>query len=155
MLDAATVAFLEGGCALVVGTVGEAGEPFVSRGWGLTILGDDPPTARLLLAAGDTRTLAHVAEGGRIAVTGTDVPTLRSRQVKGHGIGVEPATDGDRARARRFLDEFTRDVHDTEGTPRRLLDRLAPPDYAACTIVIDEVYDQTPGPGAGAPVARP
>jgi hypothetical protein len=39
-----------------------------------------------------------------------------------------------------------------DGTERRLLERLVPSDYTAWTVAIDEVYDQTPGPGAGAPL---
>ena len=27
---------------------------------------------------------------------------------------------------------------------------MVPGDFVACTVVIDELYDQTPGPGAGA-----
>jgi hypothetical protein len=42
----------------------------------------------------------------------------------------------------------------TDGTDRRLLERLVPLDFVACDVMIDELYDQTPGPGAGSAVAR-
>jgi hypothetical protein len=34
------------------------------------------------------------------------------------------------------------------------MDRLVPVDLLACTVEVDELYDQTPGPGAGARLER-
>ena len=50
----------------------------------------------------------------------------------------------------RFCESFFGVVEELEGTDRRLLERMVPDDFVACTVVIDELYDQTPGPGAGA-----
>ena len=36
---------------------------------------------------------------------------------------------------------------------RYLMERLVPTEFVACEFDIVEVYDQTPGPNAGAPVA--
>ena len=150
MLDDAAVAFLVGGCALIVGTVSPDGEPFVTRGWGLTVdVGSEPLTARLLLAAEDTRALELLEAGGRIEYTGTDVPTLRSLQVKGRSVRVEPATDDDRERAKRYADAFFEDVVSVDRHAPDALARLLPLDYVAVIVTIDEVFDQTPGPSAG------
>jgi hypothetical protein len=151
---AATKRFLESGCALIVGTVSADGEPHANRGWGLTVLPGDGNHVRLLLDADDQRALADLARAGAIAITGADVRTLRSVQLKGRFVGSEAADENDRERARRFCDGFFGDVVVTDGTPRELLERLVPDDYVACTIAVDEVYDQTPGPGAGAPLAQ-
>jgi hypothetical protein len=151
---AATKRFLESGCALIVGTVNADGEPHANRGWGLTVLPGDGDHIRLLLDADDPRALADLTAAGAIAITGADVRTLQSVQLKGRFVGSEPADDDDRARVRRFCDGFFGDVVAVDGTPRELLERLVPDDYVACTIAIGEVYDQTPGPGAGAPLAQ-
>jgi hypothetical protein len=155
VLDAATARFLEGGCALVVGTVSSGGEPYATRGWGLTVLSDGPATIRLLLASDDSAALHDLARGGRVAITAADVPTARSMQLKGRCRTVEPATDEDRARAHRYMDAFFADVTATDGVPRSIVQRVAPIDFSACTVVVEERYDQSPGPSAGAPMEAP
>jgi len=146
------------GCALVVGTVGPDGAPYASRGWGLTLTPATPSPVRLLLDAGDALTLANLRRetehGGRIAITGADVVTLRSFQLKGRVTAVDTATDDDLAKVDRYCDEFFTDIETTDGTPRHLTERLRPDAYVACTVEIDEAFDQTPGPDAGARVHR-
>ena len=152
MFEPETREFLESGCALIVGTVGADGEPHASRGWGLDVVGDDPPTVRLLLDADDLVAVEHAAAGGRMAVTAACVRTLRSTQLKGTSLGVEAPASDDEARAQRYVDQFFADIRDTDGTPTELLQRFAPAGYVACTLEIAERFDQTPGPSAGAPI---
>jgi hypothetical protein len=149
-LDPEIVAFLESGCAVIVGTVAADGAPYATRGWGLTILRREVPLeVRLLLDAADEPTIEHIRDGGLIALTATSVTTLKSRQLKGRVTSVVDATDADRDRARQYCDQFYGDIYRTEYTPRSLTDRLTPADFVACTIDVDELFDQTPGPGAG------
>ncbi len=150
MFDDATIAFLESGCALTVGTVDSENAPFATRAWGLTVLGGTE--ARLLLDADDAPAVSGAAGTRAIAITAVNVPTLRSTQVKGRVLRVEPATDADRDRADRFCDEFFGDIAETEKTPRHVIEHIRPADYCACIVTIEERYDQTPGPGAGAPI---
>lgn len=152
MFDPETAALLESGCALAVGTVAPDGTPHASRGWGLTILpGGD--RVRLLLDADDGAAIANLASTGAVAVTGAAVPTLRSVQLKGRAEPPMPTDDAaDLARAARFREGFFGDVERIEGTPRALLERLTPARYAVCTVTVAELYDQTPGPIAGAPL---
>jgi hypothetical protein len=149
VFDPEMVTFLESGCSTLVGTVDADGEPHAGRGWGLTVSSGDS-TVRLVIDAGDEVGRRHLSEGGLVAVTGADVRTLRSVQLKGRALAVEPATDADRARARRFCDAFFADVTEVDGTERALLERLVPSDFAVCLVEVDEVFDQTPGPEAGA-----
>jgi len=151
VLDPEIVAFLESGCALIVGTVAHDGTPYATRAWGMTITSrDEPLTVRLLLDAADDVTIEHLGQSGRVAITATSVPTLKSRQLKGRASSVSPATDADLDRAAQYCEQFYGDICRTEHTPRALPERLTPADYVACTIEIDELFDQTPGPGAGA-----
>ena len=151
MLSAELVEFLEGGCSQIVATVDAAGDAHAGRAWGIEVLDAVAGRLRLLLDAADARTLANLAgPDPRLACTGADVRTLHSRQVKGRASGVEPATGADRARAARYCDEFFTDIEETDGEPRALLDQIVPAAYVVCTMVVEAVYDQTPGPGAGA-----
>jgi hypothetical protein len=152
VLDAATAAFLEGGCALIVGTVGPGGAPRASRAWGLTVLPGGGTTLRVLVSTDDPVPAAGVRDGGRIAITAADVPTLRSMQLKGRVTGIEEATDEDRSRAARYMEAFFADVNATDGTPVEVIERVTPFDVRAWSVEVEELFDQTPGPGAGAPL---
>ncbi|HZQ57013.1 MAG TPA: pyridoxamine 5'-phosphate oxidase family protein [Acidimicrobiales bacterium] len=152
MLDPETVALLESGCSLTVATVGPDGAPHASRGFGVTVL-PDGAHLRLLLDADDVTAVANLAAGGAVAVTGCVVATLRSVQVKGRAEPPVPATDAaDLARAANHCDAFFAEVSRLEGTPVPLLARLQPTDYAVCTVAVEDVFDQTPGPVAGSPL---
>lgn len=153
MLEAETTAFLEGGCALIVGTVSPDGAPHATRGWGFEVLSATEGRCRLVLDGGDDITRQNLDVGGAIAVTGTSVRTLRSCQLKGTASSVEPATAADVERAGRYSDAFFTDIHETDGTARAILARLPPVSYAACEVIFEELFDQTPGPSAGAPIA--
>ncbi|HEX4821221.1 MAG TPA: pyridoxamine 5'-phosphate oxidase family protein [Acidimicrobiales bacterium] len=153
MLSAETKDFLESGCALIVATVSSSGEPFATRGWGLFVI--DEGRVRLLLDERDERALADLRHGGRVAITAAHVPTLHSLQMKGRFVRSEPADDRDRQKVMDYCDNFFTDIENTDGQPRRLLERLVPEGYVACELVIEEFYDQTPGPGAGASLVQP
>jgi hypothetical protein len=154
VLDAELTALLESGCALIVGTVGRDREPHAGRAWGLTVLADECGTGRvrLLLDADDEVTVRHVAAGGRVAITGGNVETLKSRQIKGRAVALFDATPDDDARAARYCAAFFAEVARADGTPLELLERMRPRAFAACVVEVGECYDQTPGPGAGARV---
>lgn len=152
MLPEATRVFRNGSRALIVAAVTPDGAPYASRGWGIT-LDTDERTARLLLPADDDVVIAALrASGARIAVTGCEVATLHSAQIKGRAVAVEPASEIDERTAADYVDAFAAAIERVDGTPRALVERLVPTAFVACTLTIDEVFDQTPGPGAGAPV---
>jgi hypothetical protein len=149
------VGLLPGGCALIVATVGPDGAPLATRGWGLLVLSPTDGGAlriRLVVDADDAPALDQLAPARRVAVTGADVRTLRSAQVKGRIVEAEPATADDEQLAATYCDDFFDAVVQTDGADRRLLERLVPSRYGAWVVVVDEVFDQTPGPEAGARV---
>ncbi len=153
VLAADTARFLSDKAALIVGAVGADGRPFSARGWGIVVDGTTG-RSRLLLDAGDLDRLAHLADGGAIAVTGSDVPTLRSCQLKGRVEAFDAVTDDDLAHSADHCEGFFADVERTDHLPSWKMDRLRPDDLVACTFTIEEVYDQTPGPQAGRPLSE-
>ena len=144
-LDEALVPFIESGCGLVVGVVDADGEPYTTRAWGLRVLDAAAGEIRLLVPERDEHRCA-----GTIAVTGGDVRTLRSVQLKGPATRRGPADEADAAICTAYCDDFFAAVGETDGTPRPLMERLVPDRLAAVHVVVTELYDQTPGPGAGA-----
>lgn len=152
MIDRALTAFLERGCAMVVGTVSADGEPHAQRGWGCSVVG--PTTVRLLLDSSDEVLADHISSGGRIAVTSADVRDLRSVQLKGRVTGVEAPSEADLGRCEEHNEELFTDIFETDFFPRRLTERMVPPGYLVAVIEVEELFDQTPGPGAGARVVE-
>ena len=148
-MSAETARFVGDKAALVVAAVGSDGRPYVARGWGLTVLDHATGRSRLLMSAVDGERLTHLAGGGAIAVTGSDVPTLRSCQMKGHLVAFDEVTDDDVAKCADYCDGFFGDIEAADHFPRHLLDRIVPDGLSACTIVVEQIFDQTPGPGAG------
>ena len=147
---------LESGCSLVVGLLAAGDVPFGTRAWAFDLLDPEAGTARLLLGAGELARVDRSREdlaGASIAVTAADVRTLRSVQVKGTLLGIEDATADDVERCRRHQEGFFGAVIEVDGTPHEVLERLVPVDLVAARLRVEDAYDQTPGPRAGASVA--
>lgn len=147
--------FLGGSVALIVGVVDAEGRPRAVRGWGMTVVGTGDAGGallRLLVDERDTDAVAHLPGGGAIAVTGADVPTLRACQVKGRVIAVEAPTAEDRALADRHRRNLSGVIADTDGYAVETVLKSWTDDVVACVLEVDELFDQTPGPAAGAAI---
>jgi hypothetical protein len=144
-LDGALTSFLLSGCSLIVGGLTPDGEPFATRGWGLRVADAEAGVVRVVLGVAD---LARMAVGA-LAVTGADVPTLRSVQLKGEVRAVVEPDEADLAQHRSFCDQFFADVERTDGTARPLMERLVPADLTVVVLHVRQLFDQTPGPNAG------
>jgi len=88
-----------------------------------------------------------------VAVAVTDVMSFRSIQVKGRVVSAEPARVEDRMLADTWMAAFFADIHQSDGTPIELLERLRSRELGCLVLTIDELYDQTPGPVAGTRLA--
>ena len=149
MLSPETTAFLEGGPSFIVGTVDTDGAPTATRGWGLTVLSAEVGECRLLLDRDADRALANLEATRAIAVTCADVPTFFAVQLKGEFVRLEPATDADRSRSDDYVDAFFGDIIRTDGSDLASLHQMRPNDIVASIVRFGEIFDQTPGPGAG------
>lgn len=144
--------WLEGGTSGVVGTVADDGVPDASRTWGQWTLASGT-RVRCLLPSTEETALRNLRGNGRVALNVTDVRTLKSIQVKGRATTVEAPTADDLALHERYVAEFFAIVHETDGTPLELLRNMLPAELTAAELVVEEVFDQTPGPGAGKAMA--
>lgn len=153
MIDDVLAAFAADGRALIVGVVDPDGAPHATRGWGFRL--DDDGVPVVVLDADDHHACAQLAAGRPIAVTAADVATLRSMQFKGTSLGLGDASGDDRALVDHYLHCFLDAIVTTDGTDRRILERIVPSRFALCRFRCDTVFDQTPGPNAGTEVAHP
>jgi len=153
-LEPDVVTLLESDAVILVGTVAADGLPEASRGWGLTVRTNaEPPEVRLLVPVSSERARENLEATGRIAITVTDVETLRSAQVKGRVARFEPATDADLRAHERSFTALAEAIHRADGTSPSLLHNRKPGALTAVVATLEEVYDQTPGPAAGARLA--
>ncbi len=148
VIEADLAALLESGCATFIGTVSADGKPAAAHAIGARVLAGGTQL-RIVLNAEETEVLDNLRDTAVVAIGATEVPTLRSLQVKGRAVRVEPASTEDRIRADRYLAAYFNAIHDTDGTPVELLRRLVPRDFVALVMSVEELYDQTPGPQAG------
>jgi hypothetical protein len=151
VIEPEVVAQLESPCSLLVGSVSSDGVPDATRGWGVEVLG--PDRLRVLLSDNADRTLANLAGGGRIALTTTSFVTLVSWQLKGRAVAIGPITPADRIRYDAFCAGCVGILHEIEDAPEEIIWRLVPPGVVVCEMVVEQVFDQTPGPHAGTRVA--
>ena len=148
LIDPDIVELMESPCSLIVGTVDTDGLPDATRAWGVQVL-DGGTKVRLLLAANARVTAANLRSTKRIALTATDFRTLDSVQVKGTAVTVEAASDIDRARFEKFWNDCACTLHELADTPVATIRRMVPSGVFACVMTVDEIFNQTPGPGAG------
>jgi hypothetical protein len=147
------MSMIDAGAGLVVGTVAADGEPRAARAWSAEVI--DPAERRLRISVGadDPITLANLGSGS-IALTGADVRTFRAVQMKGRVLAVEEPTAADLELVHVQSERFFRAVHETDGNPVEHLRRLLPVAIVAVEVLVDELFDQTPGPAAGAPLVE-
>jgi hypothetical protein len=93
--------------------------------------------------------LRNVATTRRVAVTITNPTTHCSTQIKGVSVDVRLARDDEAAFVRARRDALA-DSLDVIGIPRRVTQNVTCWPAFAVTARVDEVFDQTPGPNAGA-----
>jgi hypothetical protein len=155
MFEPEVRAFLQGGCALIIGTVSPEGEPHAGRAWGLTVVeeSEDRALLRVLVDRRDVVLARHVEDRGAVAVTAGDVRSLRSVQLKGRSLGAVGDAAADRARASEYCERFFGDVEEADHHDRAVIENMRPPDYDAFLFEAVEMFDQTPGPRAGARLA--
>ena len=139
--------FLDSGVAMLGASAGADGFPEPFRLWGATVESED--RLRVLVNADACRTYERVATGTRLALLFTDITDFRSVQVKGSATG-SPTAAGpdDMATYRRYDERFFVSLR-AIGHPPSLRERLRPWSVFAVDVVVDAIFDQTPGANAG------
>lgn len=153
MFGSELTSMIDAGAGLVVGTAGADGEPRATRAWAVTVVDDGTRRVRVVVSADDPVSVANLRTGAVVALNGADVRTFRSVQLKGRVMAVESPSADDLGTTRAQSDRFLQVVHETDGNPLELLRRILPVEVVVVELEIDEMYDQTPGPDAGGPLA--
>ncbi len=153
MIDDAVRDHLEAGVAIIVGTASPNGRPHASRGYGAVAI--DDRHLRVFLDASDAAAIENARTTRRVAVTTGDNHTFQSLQCKGTVESVAEATPDDHAAALAHMERFWDRVTFEDNVSRDVLARFTPVAYVTCTMHVEAMFDQTPGPRAGGVLEAP
>jgi hypothetical protein len=151
IVTADLAAFVERGVAIVVATRDEERRPQVSRGWGPAVSGDGAETALCVAAAPGSATLANLEANGAIAATFSHPSSYRTVQMKGEVVELCAPGAELLARVEEHFAAFAGELEQF-GIPRDAARVFLDADLVAVSFAVRELYDQTPGPGAGGPL---
>jgi hypothetical protein len=151
ILPVEVASFLESGISVLVGTRDARLVPESTRGVGGRVEAGGAELTVFLPAATAARAIANLRDNGRIAICFSRAVDHRSIQVKGRVLSIRDGDAADRAAIERWLEGLAVGWQQV-GTPPSATRRLARWPAHAVRLALEEVYLQTPGPGAGAPL---
>jgi hypothetical protein len=141
-------AFIESGAAVSVGTRDADLIPSAARGWGPRVSADGRTLDVFVDKPAAAPIEAGLRDNGRIAVCFVDVITLRALQLKGRCVEIaEPGPD-DWQWVDRHREAFVEAVG-ALGFPPQMVRNLWSLAVIKVRFVVEEYFDQTPGPEAG------
>jgi hypothetical protein len=143
--------FLESGVTMLVGTRDAECRPEGVRGFGARVERGREELTVFVAAVSAQRTLANARQNGRIAVCFTRIVDHRSIQVKGQVLEVREARHDERPLLDRY-GQLLVQIFGEIGVPPRLVLRMNRWPAHALRLRVQDVFVQTPGPGAGAPL---
>lgn len=156
MIPGKIASFLEQRANVAVcGTRDEQLVPHVHRvsGWRV---GPDLQTMECFVPEEFTEHLIDsLQNNGRIAVTMEEFPSHETYQFKGRYAAHRPLAPGDQAIYEQCRERFVRPVRSALGLPEHVLRAFALKPHLVVTFKVEEIYLQTPGPGAGTRLVPP
>lgn len=150
-LSTELAAFAEAGNSILVGSRDARLFPECVRALGARVERGRRELTVFLATAVSATTVANLAENGRIAVCFSRIEDHRSIQVKGRVVSIRAGDEADRAVVERYRGDWTRNLAVIGMPPRISLRQNAWPCHAV-RVRIESLFEQTPGPGAGAPL---
>lgn len=152
MISKELAEFIQSGISILIGTRDARRFPDSARVVGARVEAGDEEITLFLPTATTATSVANLRESRRIAVCFGRAEDHRSVQVKGRVLEIREASDVDREWVDRYCGEFAGMLRFV-GLPPRLISRMNHWPCHAVRFRVEAVFDQTPGPGAGARLA--
>ena len=152
MIDTQLAGFLEDGVGIHIASRNTALEPNGSRALAVKVDADGRHLEVYLAAVAAVRILPDLLANGQAAVGFGRPVDDRSWQVKGLFLGVRDATEDERPFVTGQWEKFLGNLEKI-GIPRAATRAWITWPVVAIRLRANAVFDQTPGPGAGAPLA--
>ncbi|HWO73070.1 MAG TPA: pyridoxamine 5'-phosphate oxidase family protein [Dehalococcoidia bacterium] len=151
VIDSDLKAFLESGLAIALATRSADLHPHAQRVWGAKVFPDGRSVEVFVDRPAATQTMANLRDNGRVATVFVDILTNRSVQLKGRCVEVGDPDPDDWRIIERHREEFT-EATSALGFPARMISNLWSTQVVKVRFVVEDLFDQTPGPGAGRPL---
>lgn len=150
MIPERLVPFFHGPTFFHLGTRDRSLQPWRTTGYGVRVHDDRATVTLLVGASAATRALADLADNGRVSL-GCNQATHESYQLKGTFIESRPATAEDLERIVAYQASLvtTLSAEMPEEMARGLVYAFNTVPAIAITFRVEDVFVQTPGPGAG------
>ncbi len=152
MIDVELAAFLQEGIAIQLGTRNDRLEPNGVRVVAVTVDVDGRHLVAYVPDAAVSQVLPDLESNGQAALVFARPPDERACQVKGTFTSARPASDAERegveAQWDRWLDRLA-----SIGVARPTLEPWITWPCTAIRLRVTAIFNQTPGPNAGAPLA--
>jgi hypothetical protein len=143
-------AFLESGLAIVVATRNGDLEPDGAAALAVRVHENRAGMTVFFYHEAATEMLRNLASHSEIALD-LDLPTThRACQVKGRYVASRPAREEERPEIERQVEGLAADL-EAIGIPRAMMSGWMTWPCTALEVRVTELFEQTPGPGAGEP----
>jgi hypothetical protein len=149
MLDKQLSAFLEEGLATHIASRNDRLEPDAALVAAVRVEADGRHVVAFVPTVAVQPVLTNLRANGQVAVVCARPPDERGCQVKGTFVEARDAREDERALVESQWERF-RDRLETIGLPRVATDGWVMWPCTAIRFRVQAVFDQTPGPGAGA-----
>ncbi|HET7903650.1 MAG TPA: pyridoxamine 5'-phosphate oxidase family protein [Candidatus Eisenbacteria bacterium] len=143
--------FIQAGLSISVATCDRALEPDGAYACAARVHEDRAHVTLYLYAEAGTRMLRNLRSHPEIAVLFERPTDHRACQVKGTFLSSRRARVGERAEVERQVDGFAAEL-EAIGIPRAMIAGWKRWPCTALEIRVRELFEQTPGPGAGEPL---
>lgn len=139
---------LEDAGTILVGTRDATLTPEITRGWGPTILPDGHTIDLCISLSAGAKTLENLRDHEEVAVTFHQTVTYKTVQLKGRFLESGEPTPQDWESVERQKNILTEQAK-VHGIPMSIGSRLFACDLIKLRFVVEQAFEQTPGPGAG------
>jgi len=152
MISRDLASFLQEGLGIYVGTRNAALEPNGARACAAIVEPDGVHVTVFVPSVAASRVLPDIAANGQIAISFGRPVDERACQVKGNVLDTRDAREPERAIVDAQWEGFLRNL-ETIGIPRAATRQWARWPAIAVRVKTTAVFEQTPGPAAGAPLS--
>ncbi len=157
-IDQILAEFLESNVAILVATCDAGNRPTISRGYGLRVSEDREHVTVFVASLQSATALSDIEQTARIVVNATRISDYESYQLKGNGAQRYEPNGQDKLHAEQYVRGLKSEMEKvglTRSQTNNVLRSFNQQPMAAIRFTLQEVYCQTPGPGAGKPREQP
>ena len=148
MIPPQVLELLRTGVSIVIGTRDASLMPECTRAWGILVGVDRASVTVFLTEPISKKTLENLRENGQIAISCARPTDHTACQLKGRVRVIRAANEHDREANRRWYRDFLGELT-AVGVPSHLGEAWITEPRLAVEVDVTDVFEQTPGPGAG------